>query len=109
MSAPGQLAPERLKVATIVALRTCGYEHGMVTTPEIVEFIEHFKAASTTKFVVVADGPVALTAFNPGYLADALKVVGGDSVLLGVVGPTKPMTISGDSAVNALIMPVRIA
>lgn len=38
MSAPGQLTPERLKVATIVALRTCGYEHGMVTTPEIVEF-----------------------------------------------------------------------
>ncbi len=71
--------------------------------------IEHFKAASTTKFVVESDGPVALTAFNSGFLADALKVVGGDSVLLGVVGPTKPMTISGDSAVNALIMPVRIA
>lgn len=70
--------------------------------------IEHFKAASTTKFVVVSDRPVELTAFNPGYLADALKVVGGHTVLLGILGPQKPMTISGDSAVNALIMPVRI-
>lgn len=70
MSGPGRLTPERLKVATIVALRTCGYEHGMVTTPEIIKFAICGEA--------LTDAAGSFTCAEADAIAVLLMVGGGD-------------------------------
>lgn len=45
--------------------------------------------------------------FDQGYVAEAIRAVGGDTVTIGATDSNKPITMAGD-AVSVLIMPVRI-
>ena len=63
------------------------------------------------------EGESITTAFNPGYLLDALGVVGKEFTRLSFTHGTKPSVITGQSALDSahdegfryLIQPIRFA
>jgi DNA polymerase-3 subunit beta len=56
------------------------------------------------------EGEWTVIAFNPQYLTDGIKAVGGDRQMLSMVTPNKPalLSTSDDASFTYLIMPVRI-
>jgi len=54
------------------------------------------------------DGEGLSVGLNPGFLADILGITDGDVVTIGLVSPTKPIVITGDSSLRCLLMPIRL-
>jgi DNA polymerase-3 subunit beta len=66
------------------------------------------EATASENVTAELDGDGMTVALNHGYLLDALGSLGSDVATLSMVGPTKPIVITGKSdALRTLLMPIR--